>query len=124
MFKVGDRVLLKERYGSFPKGTEATVIKVVSSYWSNAQQLVITDVQGMHCYDFRLELVPKGFNVSTMTDQELADEFRRTINQHYDMAEALTARGYKIRLPSNGLVCGYKERERLINKTVTETVVL
>jgi hypothetical protein len=124
MFKVGDRVRLTENYplAPFNKGDEGVVERVYNEM--DGQYLVSFRVPSKGsccCLNTRLELVsPASFNISTATDQELADEYRRNVNVVNDLLGALKDRGYTIDAihPSlNKRVTIVESRERFIYKT-------
>jgi hypothetical protein len=98
MFKVGDRVRFKQGYMQYPVGSTGTVTGVKNC--QSGKILVSVTVDGRETtfvYSGRLELIEKtGFNVSTATDQELADEIRRVWKEYVPLFLALKSRGYML----------------------------
>lgn len=112
MFKVDDKVRLIEDYGNLKAGAEGRVTKVTSIEYEEsgrkAKQMVsfqlgsaVSGSPYFTCFDFRLEKI-KDFNLSTATDQELADEYRRGSVERLAIAQALRDRGYYFKCKSNG----------------------
>jgi hypothetical protein len=136
VFKVGDKVRLLEDYGTMVVGEIYPVIgieKLVGEYFDGrlTKQLVKVKLPNGTTntgFAFRFELVEEEtFTVSAATDQELATEYRRVVNEAADLMETLQARGYTItsKHPVQGKkVVMVAARERVITKTETTTVTL
>lgn len=121
MFKVGDKVRLIERYGAYNEGAEDIVTFVKEPY--RGETLIHT--KSFVCYSKRLELVSNGFNISTATDQELADEYRRILGVSISCTDELVRRGYDVMYERGGVK--YKIApigKRFITKTIKETITL
>jgi len=112
MFKVGDKVRFNQDYGYCArKGDTGVVTRVkkvstpYTEYGQTATHLVkveLTEGSTRECLDFRLDKVSdEPFNVSTATDQELADEYRRLLDLRLPVWEELINRGYLFRDGNN-----------------------
>lgn len=118
MFKAGDRVRCKDA-------------SLAKSYLTEGKEYIVESEQqriklkGISAgwYPSRFELVKKAtsFDTSTATDQELADEYRRTTEQAYKLVYTLLKRGYEIFDREGTLVNFSSGPVRRISKTmVTE----
>jgi hypothetical protein len=124
MFKVGDKVRFNQDYGYVArKGETGVVTKIKKTNHTKNKQTTIyivtvslTEGQTTECFDFRLDKVSdEPFNVSTATDQELADEYRRLRQEMKDeyrrlreeqrpVFDELRRRGYSINFGFEGKV--------------------
>jgi hypothetical protein len=98
MFKVGDKV----RCISVCGGAAATVGRtyIIARRQTRADSLVFftgdhNSVTAMYASRFEL-VTPEELNVSSATDQELADEYRRRRDELREVYEVLTERGYTV----------------------------
>jgi hypothetical protein len=92
MFKVGDRVRAVNNWTCwFKEGDEFTVADVDNYIYIKHPKL---GRGGFRAENF--ELVTNEFNVSTATDQELADEFRTTRKRLQELNDALVSRGFTV----------------------------
>lgn len=106
MFKIGDKVRFKEAYMDMaPKGTTDVVTGVRNLKYTigdrNSTYLIRLKNLKIEVFNTRLELMEEGsFNVSTATDQELADEYRRLIALRAKLCSALESRGFSVIAPN------------------------
>jgi len=122
MFKVGDTVrCVRPRIGYFKYGE---VCKVTSISPCGQFVRVKNFPSGHDPKDF--ELMSPEFNISTATDQELADEYVRRVNAKNELFEELKSRGFKFIRKSDRLPL--KDPTPLdntsIEKTIKEVIVL
>lgn len=99
MFKVGDKVRLKMSYMTFPIGLTGTVTKIrPTERCGNTMIEVAFDVgTNTAAFDFRFERVSNSaFNISTATDQELANEYRRMQDERKPVYDELIRRGFDL----------------------------
>lgn len=107
MFKIGDKVRLLEDYASMPAGTEGVVTALKKASITQWEGRPVTHLIGfmsdtgkaLACFNCRLELVSRGFNISKATDQELADEYRLLREEASNCAKELHSRGFEVSGP-------------------------
>jgi hypothetical protein len=117
-FKVGDKVVLKETYGGFAKGTKGVVTEV-KPIDSPMDPYLITFAVGnkiVCCYSKRLERV----SIDTLSDQELADKFRELTVQRSEICNLLKERGYTFtaKRPDGKIVAFVSDAEFIIKREV------
>jgi hypothetical protein len=125
---VGDRVRLNQNYMRFRKGDEGFVTSVEKANLSGGPLIwVMFKDRLASCYDFRLDKIdkPKELDVSTATDQELANECRRRCDEKAVVFDELRHRGYSITSITTGCPVGCTAGDNIsISKTETKTVTL
>jgi hypothetical protein len=112
----------------FRKGDKGLVTGVEKANLYGGQLIRVMFKDGLtSCYDFRLDKIdkPKEFDVSTATDQELANEYRRMCDERTAVFDELRNRGYSITSIITGCPVGCPAGDNIsISKTETKTVTL
>jgi hypothetical protein len=122
----GDRVRLNQDYMEFRKGDKGLVIYGSESTRNAPLIRVMFNDRLTSCYDFRLDKIdePKEFTVSTATDQELANEYRRMCDERTAVFDELRNRGYSISIIPGCSVVRPAGDNISISKTETKTATL
>lgn len=108
-FPVGSKVRCIQQAGVLVKGKIYTVIR-------NDGSFTYVDT-GLHpqangYFHYRFEAVPEPeFNISTATDQELADEYRRFILEARPLRQELLNRGFTFTHKKDGKILVFCETE-------------
>jgi hypothetical protein len=130
-FKVGAHVVCVDP-GTFTFLTEGKTYVVIpddrasifGSISANHTVCVVNDNGASVTLNYwRFEDAPEEFNISTASDQELADEYRRRLENLYEVGHALQDRGFEIRVEEGGL-CPHKNIKRTITKKEIKEIVL
>lgn len=82
----------------------------------------VTD--GLGFFDYRFELVKKEFCITKATDQELANEYRKTLETVHELGKAIRERGFVITYPNGTVLPPPKSIERIIRKEIREVIEL
>lgn len=130
MFKVGDKVRCVQKYRGLTMGGVYTVIGVrrtsIEEDGIKYEQLVsVVGDNGSTSTAFhtRFELVvEKTPSISAMTDQQLADEYRRFLVSRVPFFEELVRRGYKITIKGKHINTLTESVDIAFTKTETITL--
>lgn len=124
-FKVGDKVraLDNSLYGPLVKDQ---IYTVKGDHPTTANAIVLVELPQLSgFFPKRFEKVSEEFNVSTATDQELANEYRRMCDKRTAVFDELRNRGYVVRsIDGMSVVRAVPGDNISISKTETKTVTL
>jgi hypothetical protein len=115
MFKVGDKVRFNQDVDCVARKGETGVVNGIKKaiYIEGRQEeeclrlvkVSLTEGHTSKCFDFQLAKVSdEPFNVSTATDQQLANEYRRLREEQRPVFDELRRRGYSINFGFEGKV--------------------
>lgn len=100
-FKVGDRVRLNEDYDTIREGLiKADTVGVIANIVpvNSARNLITVrrdeDKKEFDAFDYRFSLVRE---LTVMTDEGLAAEYRLSVKENDELLSELFRRGYKVR---------------------------